>query len=316
MPDGPLTLLDLANRSGDNVHAVVDEVHTFAPEWGRIPAVPRLGTSYEVIKRTGLPSGDFRGVGKGVKMTKSTTDRDVKPMFIFDCQINVGEDIVKAQTAQSKANFGEVLADEALQNIRGSAIKFGSQFYYGQKASADGFFGLATQVSVDMSAGGATNTDTTSVYLVYLDPNPRNPQGVHFTVGLDGNMSFGEWQKAQVDKGNNTRATEWWTNFMFYCGLCVSSEKSVLRIKNVKSGNPFTDEAGAELLSKMPLDRKGNLLWLMNANARFLLQKSRAGVAVNQGQGGNFPDVPTSCQGIPILCTDSLVNTERDGNLP
>src|SRR5687767_2178974 len=99
MPDGTLTLLDLALRNGEKVGSVVDDVTTVAPEWSIIPAVPREGTSYDVLRRTALPNGNFRDVGDGVVLTKGGWDRETKPMYFFDAQMDVDEAIVQAQTA-------------------------------------------------------------------------------------------------------------------------------------------------------------------------------------------------------------------------
>src|SRR5947209_3897754 len=134
MASQPYTLLDLAIRNGANVGSVVEEVTTAAPEWGIVPSVPQQGTSYDVLRRTALPKGSFRNVGDGVKGSKSEWARETKPMFIFEAAMNVGEDIVKAQTESQKSTVGDILADEAIATVRGSSIGFGSQMYYGAKA--------------------------------------------------------------------------------------------------------------------------------------------------------------------------------------
>lgn len=312
---GPITLLDIAMRNGDAVAAVVEDVTIVAPEFSVIPAVPRGGTSYDVLRRTGLPAGAFRQVGGGVGLNKSTWERETKPMFLFDCQMLIGDDIVKAQTAQSKATAGDVLADEASAAVRGSTLNIGSQFYYGIKADAQGFAGLATQFTDEINAGGTTSS--TSVYLCWLDPSDINPQGVFFSIGLDGAMNFGEWMKQQVDMGSGKKAMAWVNGFLFYLGLGVASAQSVWRVRGVKTANPFTDALGAQLLAKVPFARRQNLRWFMNRTAAFTLQNSRPTVTGQLvGGGGVYPQLPSECQGIPITWTDSLLDTESSGNLP
>ncbi len=198
MPKGILTLLDLAARSGENVAAVVEDVTTVAPEFSVIPAIARGGVSYDVLRRVGLPAGSFRKVGNGVDMSKSSWERETKPMFVFEAQMQIGEDIVKAQTAQSRATVGDILADEAMATVRGSIINIGAQAYYGTKADAEGFAGLGGQSAFDISAGGAGTATTTTAYLCWLDSTPINPQGLHFAVGLDGAFTFNEWMRQQV----------------------------------------------------------------------------------------------------------------------
>jgi hypothetical protein len=324
MPNGPLTLLDIAARNGENVAAVVEDVTTVAPEFAIVPAITRFGTSYDVLRRVGYPKGGFRKVGNGVQLNKSQWERETKPMYVFDAQMQIGEDIVKAQTASSRATVGDILADEAMATVRGSIIAFGSQFYYGQKADANGFTGLATQVTAQISAGGANNTATsTSAYLAWLDPNPSNPQGVHFAVGEDGAFNFGDWFRQQIIAQDGNIAMGWVNNFMFYAGMGVSSQQSVWRAVCVDqtAGHGFTDALGAQLLALVPLSRRNNLRWFMNRTAALTLQQSRAtvNVATTNGKGvtgaGVFPDMPTECQGFPITLTDSLVNTETNGSI-
>src|ERR1051325_6947905 len=114
MANQPYTLLDIAIRNGDHVGAVVEEVTTEAPEWGLIPAVSQEGTSYDVLRRTVLPAGSFRAVGDGVKGQKSEWARETKPMFVFEAQMNVPEDVEKAQTKSQKITTGDLLADETM----------------------------------------------------------------------------------------------------------------------------------------------------------------------------------------------------------
>jgi hypothetical protein len=315
---GPITLLDLAIRNGDAVGIIVEDVTIVAPEMSVVPAVPRQGTSYDVLRRVGLPAGGFREVGSGVAMSKSQWARETKPMFLFDAQMLIGEDIVRAQTAQSKATTGDVLADEAVATVRGSIINLGEQFYYGIKADAKGFAGLSTQFTDEIDAGGTTST--TSAYLAWLDPSEINPQGVHFSLGLDGAMNFGEWMKQQVDMGGGKKAMAWVNGFLFYIGLGLASASSCWRVRGISAAHPLTDAIGAQLLAKVPIARRNNLRWFMNKTAAFTLQNSRATVYTTTagapvGPSGVYPQLPDSLAGWPITWTDSLLDTETSGTI-
>ncbi len=351
MARAPITLLDIALRNGDNVASVVNDVTNVAPEWGTIPAVTRAGLSYDVVRTVGLPHGYFRPVGDGVPMDKSDIVRESKPMFPFETFLTVGEDVVKAQTTQSKATVGDILTTEASNNIMGTGLYMGVQTWYGANWDANGFFGLATQVSsivggtanleVDAGGGlagstaavpvagsgtsGVTNT-TGSFYLLWLDANPTNPQGVHYVVGDNGAMDFKPWMLLPVLKGQTVEtnprqkmAMAWFSNFMFYCALAPASAYSVFRIKNIDAAHPLTDALVAQLISKVPLNRRAGLKGFCSRRTAYTLQASRGGVAVatvgTVGSGGVYPGQPVETQGIPIVVTDSLVDTEINGNL-
>ncbi len=338
MAFAPITLLDIAERkNGNKVAALIEDVVIAAPEWGLIPAITVDGTSYDMLRRVGLPHGRFRPVGDGVPMLKSEWSRETKPMGYFDDQLRIGQDIVLAQSRGNDAVIPDVLADEASANVTGSMIYFGTQTYYGTMYDPAGFLGLNAMVSdnrtaaqvtanvinpADINAGGAAGS-TSSAYLCYFDDNPTSPKGLHFAIGLGGKMAFGDWMKLQSMIGTDANGhakfrTDWTNAFEFYCGLNVGSKYAVFRIRNIDLTHPLTDGLAAQLISAIPVARRNNLRWLMNRTAAFSLQQARsnANVAVvtpGVPQGGLYAALPTELGGYPITVTDSLLNTETDG---
>lgn|GEM_PF-3457181 len=323
---GKYTLLDIAARSGVGVQSLIEGVLTYAPEFQVVPAYPKSGITYSTLTRTELPAGDFRKVGGGTPLQKSAWKRETGSMALFEAQMQIGEDIViaaKAENADLKT--GDILADEGSATLRGSIIKLCQQFWYGTNISADGFKGLSTQVDTtknQISAGGADNADSSSVYLVILSDGPVNPEGVNFLIGNGGRMSLmDQWIKQQVKVSDNPEkfAMAFCNNFLSYLGLVLNRPEAIYRVKGVTSANPFTDSVAADLLgTKVPLALqadKSKMRWFMNGPTRSYLQKSRATVNVSNkvGGGGVFADVPTSCQDILIQPTDSLRTTDRAG---
>jgi hypothetical protein len=319
----PITLLDLAMRNGENIAAVVEEVTTVAPELNTIPAIPIDGTSYDILRRTGLPAGGFSQVGGGVAMGKSTWARETKPMFLFQAQMLVGNDIVLAQTARQKVTAGDVLADEAIATVKGSINNLGQQTYYGTKADASGFVGLHSLIAAaDEINNAGTTGAVTSAYLCWLDPSEINPQGVHFALGRNGTMDFGEWMQQQVvisgvaGAAGSKYTMAWVNGMMFFIGFATASAQSVWRVRGIDATHGLTDAIGHALLAKVPIARRQNLRWFMNKTAAYTLQVSRATVSIATGGDrgvsgqGVFPDSPTSLAGFPITLTDSLLDTE------
>jgi hypothetical protein len=326
---GKYTLLDLASRSGEDVVTLMEAVLTTAPELATFPAFPKSGITYSTLARTELPSGDFRQVGGGTGLQKSVFERKTGSMALFEALMRVPEDIViAAMSENSELITGDILADEAIAYVRGSAIRIGSQMWYGTAISAAGFLGLSTQLDTatnEVNAGGAANADSCSAYLVYLDDNPVNPQGVFTLVGNAGRMSMGDtWGKQQVALESD--ATKFYSaftnNFLSYLGFAVARKEALYRVKNITTAFPFTDAVAAALWAKVPIALKGDKSkwrWFMNSTPQFTLQASRATVSVatgngkGVGSGGVFPDLPESCLNIPIVLTDSLLTAERAG---
>lgn len=302
-----LTLLDVAKRTGnDSIIGVIEEVTTYAPEVRSFPARPKAGTSYKLFQRTGLPSGSFRDANAGTPLVKSTGAQKLAQMFFFDCQLQVDEAVQKADDG----SLGDLLADESLAATEGSMITLGNQVWYGANATDKGFDGLKNFITAEVDASGSGGAYS-SAYLVWLDPSYK---GVYFDVGNDGQMDFGEWMKQQItDAADSARRYMAWVNNMsFYLGLNIGSDKSVWRAKKLTTAAPLTDAIGAELLSKVPVARRGSLRWFMNPTAAFQLQKSRSSIGNQKSNsaGDAWAPQPTELAGIPIIITDSLSNAE------
>lgn len=130
-----------------------------------------------------------------------------------------------------------------------------------------------------------------------------------------GEIALPPWMKQKVAAGNMAYVS----NLSSYIGLNVGHSNAVWRVRGIDYSaamtNKLTDAKGAQLLSLVPgrIAAKGTLRWFMNRNAAYSLQLSRS--AVGQVDGGvtglpAFAPMPTELQGVPIVITDSLLNTE------
>jgi hypothetical protein len=317
MPTGYTTLLDIANRSqSDALVGLIEDVTTYAPEFSIVPATTRVGTTYRVTRRTGLPTAGFRSVNEGASIGKSSFVQEVKEMYFLDVPLQVDEAAVQGDDGSA----GDFLTQEAQGALQSAIITLGSQMYYGTTANAKGFVGLQAQSVGKWPTGGTTNS--TSAYLVWL-----NDQGVQFVVGRDGNISMPAWAKQAIvggTAGAPTQRMAFVSNLSGYVGLQVGSASAVWRVSGITTAAPLTDERGAGLLSKVPLNRRGGLRWFMNRTAAYTLAKSRASAGfVATASGGSptqplgslaaaYADLPSMLCGVPITITDSLVDTETN----
>lgn len=303
-----LTFLDLAARTGsDAIIGLIEDVTTSAPEFRSVLARPLPGTSYKLTRRTALPSPAFRDANPGsLASSKSSYVQDLKQMYFLDCPLEVDEMIVKGDSR----DIGDLLSDEAAGALEAAFNVLGSQFYYGTAADEKGFAGLESQLSVDSVFAGGT-TSTTSAYLVDI-----SMQGVHFVVGNDGEIALPDWMKQKVSNGNMAFVS----NLSSFIGLNVGHTNAVYRVRGVNAAsNKLTDAKGAELMSKVPgrIAAKGTLRWFMNRTAAYSLQLSRSAVGqVDAGSRGMpaFAPFPTELGGVPIVITDSLLDTETTTN--
>ncbi len=306
MPSGNLNMLDLAQRTGsDAVIGLVEDVTQYSPEFREFLARPMAGTTYKVSRRVSLPPSGFRNANSGTTSGKSGYVQEIKEMYFLDCLMEVDEAIYKADPRE----MGDVLADEASGALESAVQTIGSQVWYGTAAGALGYSGLSQQISADaVYAGGTTNT--TSAYLVNLDM-----QGVHFDVGNQGEIALPTWARQQLTKADGTKYFGMVTNLSSYIGLAVASAYSVYRARGIDKTNKLTDALGAAVVEQIPASKlaRGRWVWFMNTRARYTLQMSRTAVgqvAAGTGGGEAFAPTPTSLEGLPIIVTDSLVNTE------
>lgn len=302
----PLTMLDIAARTNnDQVVGLIEDVTTYSPEFRTFPVRPIAGVTYLVGRRTALPSSGFRSANEGIAAGDSTFVQELKQCYFLDAQMKVDEAIVQADDR----SLGDILAQEGAGALESAIQTLGSQTYYGTSANAKGFAGLASQIAVDTVYAGGT-TSTTSAYLVDL-----SVKGVHFVIGNQGMIAMPDWAKQQVTDGSSNPYMAWVSNLSAWIGLQVGSAYSVYRVRGISVTHKLTDALGAQCVSNVPISRRnsGNLRWLMNSTAAYSLQLSRSAVGqVDAGATGlpAFAPMPTELSGIPIILTDSLVNTE------
>lgn len=329
-----LTLLDLASlNNADPIIGLVESAVWSYPELAILPAVPHPGTSFQVGRRTVLPTAQFAQVGAGVPGSKSTFVLENKEMYLLNSQLIVPLDYLTAQTRA----VGDILAIEAKGITDQSFYHITQQLYYGNSGTyggtaytpdPNGFLGYCQILGSDsnfvLNAGGASGSST-SLYLVSC-----HEQGVSLSVGKDGNMQLLPWTQQQITIGPGANDTT--TNvtmamvsaFMGWFGMTAANTYSVWRYKgfdgttlptlgNSLSGKSITDGYIAQLLALVPLQYRKNLHIFMNRNGAQQLQTTRSSLGyqpAGESGGPAFPGLPMSSNGIPICITEAITMTE------
>lgn len=308
MADKFLNLLDITKLSGsDQAVGLVEEVNTVAPELNALAGVPINGITYKITRRTALPQGPaFRNANEGTDVVSSTFAEETGSCYFMDGQMQVDEAIVKAAMAEGRL-AADILATEAAGMMQEKLIKVGDQFYRGTTADSKGFAGLQAlydSTNCEVSAAGSSGS-ATSAWLIW-----NNPKGLHWIWGNNAGVEMGEWAKQQVTDSSDKKFMAWVNNASGYIGLRRSHTKSIVRIKLITSAKPLTDELVAQALTKMPIFMRSSpgLKLFCNSTAAFYLQKSRT-PTVGKVEIG-YPGQPTESNGVPIVLTDSIPNTE------
>jgi len=307
-----LNLLDVAKfNADDKVVELIEENLTFAPEARLLPAKTIKGTSYNTLVRTAYPQPTFRAVNEGTETKKSTYENKLVSAYFLDGQLEMDEAAAMADDEGEQHS----LSLEASGMMMGSLTKLGTQLWYGIGGGGDakGFPGAVEIVHSDLvsDGGGTTATTGSSIYGLKL-----GSQYVQFVFGLGQVFSLGEWRKQTMIRSSKS-LTCWLNSLSGYVGVQWVNKYAVGRLKDITadSGKTATDAMIGTWLSKYPVGLKPDVLF-MSRRTSMQLQTARSATSITNSspKANNGGDVwapePVSSNGIPIVVTDSLLDTE------
>jgi len=308
MPNN-LTLLDIAKLNGsDAVVGLIEEVRTVAPEVTIIPARTITGTSYETVARSVLPTVDFRKVNGGINPSKSKfTERNVETFVISSL---VEADVMAAKGYEDGPDA--YMAIEAAGVMAAAFVKIGTQTIYGDAANSDGFFGLeklATALdAVITDAGGTTAGTGSSVYII-----SAGAQGVQYVYGLNQTFSLGDTRTETVRDSNGKGFTAYVADLDARVGLQCVNKHAVARLKDFTedSGKGVTDAKILDALRRMPLaSRPTHILMSRRSAYQLAISRTITPNAKVEAATGLVNGFPVESNGLPIIVTDSILDTE------
>jgi hypothetical protein len=306
-----LNLLDVAKANGsDKVVGLIEEVQSVAPEAQYFPFRTIMGTTFKALVRTALPSGAFRNVNAGGETVKSTYVEKLAQCFFYDLQMEVDEAIAGADEERNRLQ-----SHEESGAMMGALQDLGSQIWYGTGTGGDalGFPGAVSVVDSGLvvDAGGTTESTCSSVYGVKL-----GPQNVSLIGGNSGTLDFSGWTSQLVDRSSTQRLRAWCGNLRGWIGCQWVNKNALGRIKKLTedSGKGLTDALLNSLYHKFPAGMKPDAFFMSRRSLRQLqTSRSIAAAALTSKTLGNFSltaPVPTDYNGIPIIATDMITDTE------
>lgn len=342
MANALLTMLDVTKNAGnDQEVGLLEATVTFAPELAVLAGRTIAGTKYTTLHRT-LPTVAFRTANNGSDTVAGQYTQELKECALIDAQLQADKAVIDAQANEGpNAKLEDLLAQEAQGVVMASFITVGSQVWYGTNADSNGFVGVNAVTSslnaaknnnpAVISATGSTASVQSSAYLVW-----ENIKGCHFIFGNNKGISMLDaWRIQQVLGANSKPMTAYVNNMQSWIGFAINHRNSVGRIANINLGTdskPLTDKLVAQLLSYMPLQMRKEVIanantggankWgdglklFVNPQVAYSLQQSRSpvssgvGTAITAATSLSFAELPTSSNGVPIVLTDSILNTE------
>lgn len=309
------TLLDVLKLNGtDQVVGLVDENIRYNPEMEVIAARSISGTSYTTSVVTGDPSVGFRLANEGITPSKAEFRNGLHQCFILSGRVEVDRAVADAYE-RGAAAFEMIQASRTMKSV---LAKVGSQTFYGTSADSKGFaglkaavpFGTSTTSPFFLDATGTTASTASSVYMIVA-----GTQDVNFILGNNAELSLSPFRDETIYDANSLAIPGRVADFTGWIGLQVASKYSVVRIGNITadSGKGVTDALLQDALELFPSGVMPTHIF-MSRRSRRQLQKSRTVTLF--GQGTNRPSqplhapLPTEFEGVPIIATDSILNTD------
>lgn len=312
-----LTMLDIAKLNGtDKTVGLIEENLRYAPELERFPMRTIRGTSYKTGIRTGLPTTGFRAANEGQTPSKSTFAQRLIEAYIFGGQIEVDKAV-----ADAHEDGAEVLqALEAVGVMKSAMQNLGKQIWYGTTQDAKGFPGVkaattfggttAAGDALTINATGTTALTASSVYAVKF-----GEQDAQLIGGNNKAWQLDDFTIQQITAGNGGKLTAYVAGLTGWIGLQIGNENCVRRICNLtaETGKGLTDLLLADLFATFPVGFRPDAVF---ASRRSVSQLQKSRTVVLQGQGTLRPDQPTlaprptSYDGVPIIESDSILNTD------
>ena len=306
-------MLDLAKQSGtDETIPLIEENLTAAPEMGILPARKITGTSFQSLVRTNFPTVSFRPANGTTSGVKSEYVNKTHMTFYLDGQMEVDNAI--AMGSGRGTDF--VLTTEASGVVKGAMITLGKQVWYGASGGGDtaGFPGAYDIVDTNLvlDATGSTANTGSSVYLIVALPGFM---GLIF--GNNTVLTPNEWRKQTYTDSSGNKRTVWNNSIEGWVGVEWLNKYAVVRIKNLtaQAGKTLTDTLLAQAIELLPVGVRPTHIF-MSRRSRRQLQTSRTVSIFGQGNSlpganqGLIAPTPVSYEGIPIIATDSIGNTE------
>ncbi len=306
------TLKDLVTGKGfDASQGIIEEIGKTVPEVATFASILIQGTTFQSVSQISDPTTGFREVNNGI-------DASDEGYALRTYALGILAGLVQRDKAAVDADIrgrAATLKAAAISLVRSGMKSLASKVWYGSIAGAEKFNGCAALVkdALVVNVGGSTASQMASAYAVGL-----GEEKCHLVFNDNAPLLTQaelNWKEGIMTGANSKPVPSYWTDLTGWAGFACRNSNAIVRAANLDgSSHKLTDEILAEMVSKYAEANDG-----LNPDAifctfaqRLLLQKSR-GTTVRTGARSSIEitaAVPLEYDGIPIIATNNLVNTE------
>jgi len=306
---GAPTLLDIVKRNGtDDAVGLIDETTKAVPEVRLGAARTIRGLNYTTRVRTSLPVVGFRQIAKGTAISKQGLERRLIECFLMNPVFQVDKaaaDAAEDGAAAYLAEEAEAILQAAFQAL-GVACFYGAHATFGKTDAFPGFLQAYESNTMCVDAGGTTDNQGSSVWLVRW-----GRQDVQWVLGEGGVAEVSDPREVVLYDGSNNPYDGYHQSFYLRPGLQVGSVYSLCRIKKLTtdSGKGLTDALIDQAMEKFPAGKPPTACY-MTRRSRRQWKNSRTATSPT-GAPAPWPDTIDGPEGqIPVFTTDSISNVE------
>lgn len=295
-----LVILNDARNAPRNISDILNDARALAV----IPADTVSDTVHYFTKHITDPTVGFRAIGDGRVGSKSVDEAVTVTLQVLDASFKVDKALADAFKGGPEA----YIAKEANRHLKAAMFKAEKQLWYGAVNDAGGCHGLLDEPELNQTDGTMVvdATGTLASLASSLWAVRAGLDDVAVIVGRGGNLAIGDTVVQEVS-GNTGTYPVYYTPIHAWLAYQVGSNYSAGRICNLTTENNkgLTDDRIAELLAKFPASR---LPTHMFCSRRSLRQLQQSRTATN-ATGAPAP-FPSEAFGIPLIATDSVIDTE------
>lgn len=299
------------------VPEVIESVIFDHPLFAKLPQRVIKGTKYQQKARTSFPLIGAVPYNTGVRTTSGNYEMRSAECFPYQGLAIVDKKLVNAEPE----NAGRYMQDELEGKMSGILATLEISSIYGKAVSPYGMHGLVDTIGDYMTLTATDDYNErvhggASVWAINL-----KERMLHVVWGNSRVIRFGG-QKEQLVPTNDANGEPgfmpaYTRDIDFHVGFAQMDEFATARIVNESGDKPLTDKMLARLVNLFPSGHTPDVI-VMNRATRQRLQEQRAESFryIKKGSGSTpYADLPTDYEGIPIICTDALLNDETEENM-
>jgi hypothetical protein len=307
------TTAEILKLNRKDLDVVIRDVLEASPFLQVAAARSVASDNFKYSKLITAPSASYRAANVGVDNTPSGYEEVSIALKYLDASFSIDTAVAKVD----ERGVDHAVGLEALAALRAAMVTVENNIFQGNDSNpavtgggvTGGFEGLpgigslnALADSQVVSAGSGTLNANTSVYGITFGES-----GFELLWGEGGELTVSERMMVKETSSSTLQFWAYAHEIAGYCGMKNGSIHSIHRLVNLDATNKLTDDLIGELIANKPVGQPPFDVIVMNRTSLKNLRESRTTYSPT-GAPAPFPS--QTLDGIPIVVTDSILNTE------